>query len=57
MLQITKQEAMELNKIGVKFGENGISRSASGHNKYYVCENRDNLTKLNKIRRSKYGAV
>lgn len=57
MLQITKQEAMTLNKLGVQFGENGISHSASGHNKYYLVESKKNLSLLDKIKRSKNGTV
>lgn len=50
MIKITKKDAFTLNKdYGVKFGENGISRT-HGHNKhYYLCESEYNLRSLLKF--------
>lgn len=55
MLQITKQEAIELNKrYKIPFGENGISRTYSGrHHKYYLCELEKNLRNYHKVHDSK----
>lgn len=51
MIQIKKEEAKELNKLGVPFGEGGISRSRTKHSKYYLCENKKNLTLYQKIKK------
>lgn len=50
MIKISKEDALKLNKeYGVKFGENGISRT-HGHNKhYYLCESEYNLRSLLKF--------
>lgn len=55
MIQITKQEALELNKkYHVPFGENGISHTYSGRrHKYYLCEVARNLKSYHKIHDSK----
>lgn len=51
MIQINKKEAMNLNKMGVPFGEGGISHTLSKRKKYYLCENESNLKLLDKIRK------
>ncbi len=51
LVQIRKEEAMKLNKMGIPFGEGGISTSHSSNKKYYLCENKPNLTKLKQIRK------
>ena len=55
MIQITKQEALELNKkYKIPFGENGISRTYSGRrHKYYLCEVARNLRQYHKVHDSK----
>ena len=47
MIKIRKEDALKLNKeYGVKFGENGISRT-HGHKKhYYLTESEYNLRSL-----------
>lgn len=59
MIQITKQEALELNKkYGVPFGENGISRTYSGRrHKYYLCEVARNMKGYHYIHDSKITPV
>lgn len=51
LIQIRKEEALKLNKMGVPFGENGISTSHSSNKKYYLCEKEKNLKLYNKIRK------
>lgn len=51
MINITSQEAKELNKLGVQYGEGGISKTHNHHRKsYYLCESRRNMSLLNKMR-------
>lgn len=50
MVKISKKERFELEEMGVHMGENGISRTYGHHKNYYMCESKDNLKKLNKIR-------
>ena len=50
MIKISSEEAKELNKMGVKYGENGISRT-HGHKKhYFLCESKKNIGFLNGLR-------
>ena len=50
MIKITKKDALKLNKeYGVKFGENGISRTHGHHKKYYLTESEYNLRSLLKF--------
>ena len=51
MIQISKEEAKILHKMGVPFGEMGISRSRSKKSKYYLCEQAKNLSLYNKIKK------
>ena len=51
MIRISRNEAMKLNKMGVPFGEGGISHTLSKRKKYYLCENDHNLKLLDKIRK------
>jgi hypothetical protein len=53
ILQISKEVTHKLNAMGVKFGENGISKTHSGHDKYYLTESRVNLKLLEKIAKAK----
>lgn len=52
MVIISKQEKDKLLAAGVKYGENGISHTTSRHSgmTYYLCESRENMKLLNKIR-------
>lgn len=51
---ITKQESVELQKLGYKFGSEGmIHRSRSRNPKYYLTENNKALKDLSKIRKSR----
>lgn len=52
ILLISKELAHKLNKeYGVPFGENGISMTGklNGRHKYYICENKRNLSLLEKL--------
>lgn len=47
MIKISREDAMKLNKeYGVKFGENGISRTHGHHKHYYLTESEYNLHSL-----------
>ena len=51
MIKISKFEAKELNKMGVRYGENGISHT-HGHNKnYFLTESKKNISLLDKLRK------
>lgn len=50
MIRITKQEAMQLKKMGVKVGTNGISRTYGHHKTYYLCESIKNIEYLKRLR-------
>lgn len=43
MIKISCNEAKELNKLGIKYGENGISHTHGHHKHYYLCESEYNL--------------
>ena len=51
ILLISKGTAHKLNKLGVPFGENGISSTGklNGRHKYYLCESARNLSLLRKV--------
>jgi hypothetical protein len=50
MLLISKETAHELHdKYGIRFKDGGISKSATKHPKYYLCESERNLKLLLKI--------
>ena len=51
---ITKQESIELQKLGHKFGSDGnLHKSKSRHPKYYLTESKKALIDLEKIRKSR----
>lgn len=47
MISISKKEMEYLVSKGVNFGEGGISRTSSHHNKkhYFLCESKRNMQK------------
>lgn len=50
MIKISKEDALKLNKeYGVKFGENGISRTHGHHKTYFLTESEYNLRSLLKF--------
>lgn len=50
MIQITKQEALQLNtQYKVPFGENGLFRTVSRKHKYYLSETARNLRLYHKV--------
>lgn len=50
MIKISKEVAHKLHDIyGVRFGENGISKTVTKYPKYYLCESEYNLRSLLKI--------
>ena len=50
MIKITKDVAHKLhNEYGVKWKENGISKTHTKHPKYYLCESEYNLRSLLKV--------
>lgn len=53
MIRITKAEAMELNKRGIPWHENGICRTYSARHHYYLSETRRNLNMLENLRSEK----
>ena len=47
MIKISREDALKLNKeYGVKFGENGISRTHGHKKNYYLTESEYNLRSL-----------
>ena len=51
---ITKNESVELQKLGYKFGSDGnLHKSKSRYPKYYLTESKKALVDLEKIRKSK----
>ena len=54
IIPITKQESIELQKLGHKFGSDGnLHKSKSRHPKYYLTESKKALIDLEKIRKSR----
>ena len=51
---ITKQESIELQKLGHRFGSEGtLHHTYTKHKKYYMTETSKALSDLNKIRKSR----
>lgn len=51
MIKISKEEAKKLNKMGIKYGENGITKTNNHHHPhYYLCESYYNMKKINMLR-------
>ena len=50
LIKVSRKEVAQLVKMGVVYGENGISRTHGHHKKYFLCESRKNLSLLSKIR-------
>lgn len=47
LIKIKKEDAMKLNKdYGVRFGENGISKTHGHHKNYFLTESEHNLRSL-----------
>lgn len=54
IIPITKQESIEMQKLGHKFGSEGnLHKSKSRHPKYYLTESKQALVDLDKIRKSR----
>ena len=54
IILITKQESIELQKLGHKFGSDGnLHKSKSRHPKYYLTESKKALADLEKIKKSR----
>lgn len=53
LVLISKAESIELNKMGVRYGENGISHTYTSNKHYYLCESKYNMDKLKTLRESK----
>ena len=54
IILITKQESIELQKLGYRFGSDGnLHKSKSRHPKYYLTESKKALADLEKIRKSR----
>jgi hypothetical protein len=50
LIKISSKEAKELNKLGVNYGENGISHTHSHHKTYFLCESKKNMYLISKLR-------
>ena len=54
IILISKQESVDLQKLGHKFGSEGtLHHTYSKHKKYYMTETSKALSDLNKIRKSR----
>lgn len=54
IVRITKQEAVELQKLGYKFGSEGtLHHTYTKHKRYFLTESKRALYDLEKIRKSK----
>ena len=54
IILITKQESIELQKLGHKFGSEGtLHHTYTSHKRYYLTESKQALTDLDKIRKSR----
>ena len=51
IIPITKQERDYLVKNGVRYGENGISKTKGHYKNYYLCTSRNNMILLNQYSR------
>ena len=48
MIKISKEEAKKLNKMAIKYGDNGITKTNNHHHPhYYLCESYYNMKKIN----------
>lgn len=55
IVRITKNEREKLISMGVPLGEGGITSSLTHrHSSWYLCESKNNMRLLNKIRNTKY---
>ena len=53
IILITKQESIELQKLGHKFGSEGtLHHTYTSHKRYYLTESKQALADLDKIRKS-----
>ena len=53
IILITKQESVELQKLGHKFGNEGtLHHTYTSHKRYYLTESKQALADLDKIRKS-----
>lgn len=50
LLKISDIEAKELNKMGIPYGEGGISHTYTRKKHYFLCEAKKNLEMLSKLR-------
>ena len=54
IILITKQESIELQKLGHRFGSEGtLHHTYTSHKKYYLTESKQALADLEKIRKSR----
>ena len=54
IILITKQESIELQKLGHKFGSEGtLHHTYTSHKKYFLTESKQALADLEKIRKSR----
>lgn len=51
MIKISSKEAKALAKMGVNYGENGISHTHSHNRHYFLCESKKNISILEKLRK------
>ena len=50
LIRVSREEAKKLRELGVKDGENGLSRTQNHHSRhYYLCESEHNLRCLLKF--------
>lgn len=50
MIKISRKEAKALVKLGVNYGENGISHTHNHNVHYFLCESKKNMSILEKLR-------
>jgi hypothetical protein len=50
LIKISREESKLLSKLGVPYGENGISHTHGHKRNYYLCESRKNLSLLSQLR-------
>ena len=54
IILISKEESIELQKLGHKFGSEGtLHHTYTSHKRYYLTESKQALTDLDKIRKSR----
>ena len=54
IILIKKEEALELNRNGIRFGVDGICTKKPRHKKYYLAENKRNLELLNELQNNSF---